>query len=173
LDRYGYRVDSTTAIVVGALLGGVLTVLGGLLATMWLARRDDQRENRRQRARHATAVRIVALELQGNAAALIMRASGATTLTTAAGHDSVVVDLYGLLPDELAIEVGVAYTLMSRMIPVGGAGLIPVIEKINAVRLLLRAYGEKELGLTFAPEGEPASRTKPAQHVAKPRDGSS
>lgn len=165
--------DNTTAIVVGALLGGVLTILGGLLATMWLARRDDERENKRQRARHATAVRIVALELQGNAAALIMRASGASTLTTAAGHDSVVVDLYGLLPDELAIDVGIAYTLMSRMVPVGGAGLIPVIDKINAVRRALRAYGEKELGLKFAPEGESASPTRTADNVAKPTDGGS
>jgi len=106
--------DSVTATVVGALLGGVLTVIGGLLATLWLARLERDREQNRQRARHATAVRIVVLEVQNNCAALI------------AGRWPP--DLYSLLPAALAADIAFAYGVATS-------------NSATAIRKLLRRKG--------------------------------
>jgi len=156
-------VDKPTFLA--TLLGGGLAILGGIVATLLLAWLEQTRERQRRHERHATAVRIVALELQGNGVAMVFRASGGTALTTTAGHDNVVVDLYGLMPDELATQVALAYTLTNRMESVGGAALMPVIERINTIRRALRAYGEQKLGVKFAPEpnvpAEPSSPRTP------------
>ncbi len=150
IGRYRYSVDKSTFLA--TLLGGGLAILGGVVATLLLAWLEKRRERQLRHQRHATAVRIVALELQGNGVAMVLRASGGTALTTTAGHDNVVVDLYGLMPDELATQVALAYTLTNRMESVGGAALMPVIERINAIRRALRAYGEQQLGVKFVPE---------------------
>jgi hypothetical protein len=141
--------DVGTATVVGGLVGGILTVLGGLLATVWLARREEDRERSRQRKRHATAVRIVVLELMGIGASHVLYGYmplGFERRSTA-GYERVAPDLYGLLPDPLARDVALVYSHAGDPGSAEGAKLIAA--KIIEVLKTLRTYGETELGLTF------------------------
>jgi hypothetical protein len=141
--------DAGIAAVVGGLVGGVLTVLGGLLATIWVARREDERERKSQRERHATAVRIVVLELMGIGASHILHAYMPLTFErrSTAGYERVAPDLYALLPDRLARDVALVYGHAGDPGSAEGARL--VAEKIIDVLNVLRSYGEKDLGLTF------------------------
>jgi hypothetical protein len=146
-------VTAETATVVGALLGGVLTIIGGLLATLWLARLEESRERARQQRRHAIAVRIVVLELMAIGAAHVIYATLPLTFEhrSTAGYISVAADLYALLPEPLAMEVAFVYSHAGD--PGSPAGAKLIAEKIAEVLNALRAYGEKELGLKFASEG--------------------
>jgi hypothetical protein len=153
-------VDTTTAIVVGALLGGVLTVIGGLLATMWLARREDKREEKRQHQRHVTAVRIVVLELKHNVAALIMRAADGRAEMSSAGISSLAADFYSQVPDDLASDVAWAYTVLIGLPTDEPAQARLWLDKMMGIRAALQGYGERELGLKFALTGESEKRSK-------------
>jgi len=153
-------VDAVTAIVVGALLGGVLTVIGGLLATMWLARREDKREEKRQHQRHVTAVRIVVLELKHNVAALIMRATGGRAEMSSAGISSLAADFYALVPDDLASDVAWAYSVLIGLPTDEPAQARLWLDKMMGIFHALQGYGEKELGLKFAMTGESEKRIK-------------
>jgi hypothetical protein len=140
-------------LLLATLLGGALTIIGGIGGTLLLSRLEEERERKRQRERHATAVRIVALELPGLGAAHIMNATGAGLgqLSTA-GYDAVALDLYSLLPEDLASDVAFVYMLVVK--PASPAGSKLVAEKVTAVLNALKAYGEKELGLKFQVTGQ-------------------
>jgi hypothetical protein len=159
--RYGYRVDAGTAALVGALIGGLLTVIGGLLATLWLARLEQDRETKRQCARHGTAVRIAVLELKHNVATLVLRAAGGQAgVISSAGINAVATDFYSLVPDDLASDVAWAYTLMAGLPADDPAVNRLWIDKIMGIFHALQRYGEKDLGLKFALTGESAERVK-------------
>jgi hypothetical protein len=149
------HVDAGTAAVVGALLGGVLTIVGGLLGTLVLARLEQGRQERRQRERHVTAVRIVVLELQGNGAALISLEQGIKHHPMSmAGYLSVAPDLYSLLPESLATDVAYAYTIATWDVQPDAAE--ELLLKVMSILTALREYGQKELGLDLPIRG-PAS----------------
>jgi len=139
--------------LVATLVGGALAIVGGIVATLLLSVLEQRRERRRQRERHATAVRIVALELPGLGAAHIMNATGAGLgQMSTAGYNSVAVDLYSVLPEDLASDVAFVYTIVRE--PTSPAGSKLIAEKLTAVLNALRAYGEKELGLKFLLTGQ-------------------
>jgi hypothetical protein len=146
-------VDAGTAALVGALTGGLLTVIGGLLATLWLARLEQGREERSARARHATAVRIVFLELQSNGVALINLARGVKShpMSTAA-YLSVAPDLYAFLPADLAADVSFAYTI-STYERLDAVALEDLLARWLAILARLSEYG-KTLGLALPAIGE-------------------
>jgi hypothetical protein len=60
------------------ILGGVLTIVGGVAGSIFLARRDDARERARRRIEHEAAVRAVVFELSAN---VIVASSGRGTVT--------------------------------------------------------------------------------------------
>jgi hypothetical protein len=139
--------------LLATLLGGVLTIVGGVLGTLLLSRLEQRRERRRQRERHATAVRIVALELPGLGAAHIMNATGAGLgQMSTAGYNSVAVDLYSLLPEDLASDVAFVYTIVRE--PTTPAGSKLIAERLTLVLNALKTYGEKEFGLKFSSTGQ-------------------
>src|SRR5205823_5947860 len=124
-----------------------------ILATLLLSRLEQARERKRQRECHATAVRIVALELPGLGAAHVMNAQGAGLgQISTAGYDTVVSDLYSLLPEDLSSDVAFVYMLARK--PASPAGSELVAQKVTAVLQALKAYGEKELGLQFRVTGQ-------------------
>lgn len=130
------------------LLGGGLTILGGILGTLVLVWLEERGERSRRRERHATALRIVELEMRGIGAAFIIRATGADFRPiSTAGYNAVAVDLYCLLPQELASDVAFVYQLAHD--PGSPAGAKLVADRIVTVLKALRAYGRKELGLKF------------------------
>jgi hypothetical protein len=140
-------------LLLATLLGGALTILGGLLATLLLARLEDRRERKRRRERHATAVRVVVLELTGIGAAHVMHATGAPfSPASTAGYDTLAADLYSLLPEDLASDLAFVYGHAGDPGSPPGAKLVAdrVIEVLNA----LRGYGERELGLKFRVTGQ-------------------
>ena len=146
-------VDAATAVVVGGLVGGVLTIIGGLLATLWLARLENEREQKRLRQRHATAVRIVVLELMGIGASHALYATlplSSFDARSTAGYESVALDLYALLPEPLARDVALVYGHAGD--PGSQAAAKLIAERITEVLNALRTYGEKNLGLKFAYE---------------------
>lgn len=155
-------------LLLATLLGGALTILGGILATLLLSRSEQEREGKRQRERHATAVRIVVLELPSLGAAHIANAMGAglRPLSTA-GYDSVAVDLYSLLPEDLASDVAFVYGVVRE--PASPAGSKLVADKLTAVLNALKAYGEKELGLKFRLTGQSQRWVEPKPE-AQPRN---
>jgi hypothetical protein len=156
-------VDRSTLLA--TLLGGALAILGGIVATLLLAWLDATRERRRLRERHATAVRIVVFELRGNCTVLVTLAyTGVVNAMSSAAYNSVASDLYSLLPAELASDLAFAYGLSGH---VGDSpqGAKLVVETITPILNALRAYGERELGLTFAIDSKvhaAASADKPA-----------
>src|SRR5437588_7307475 len=111
--------------LLGTLVGGVLTIVGGVLGTLLLSRLEQRRERQRQRERHATAVRIVALELPGLGAAHIMNAQGAGLgQISTAGYDNVAADLYSLLPEDMASDVAFVYMLVRKPASPAGSKLV-------------------------------------------------
>ncbi len=136
-----------TATVIGGLLGGVLTVIGGLLGTIFLSRLEQDREVKRQLARHATAVRIVFLELQSNCASLIGLARGVKThpMSTAA-YLNVGLDLYALLPADIAKDVSFAYTI-ATFEEIEPEAVEDLLVRMMAILSEVSDYGRKTLGL--------------------------
>lgn len=147
--------DAGTLIAV--VLGGVLTVLGGVASSVVLARIEGRREQQRQRRRHATAVRIVALELKGNGAAFLMRKDDGSAAASSAGYVSVASDLYSMLPEDLASNVASVYTLIARYTP-EKPDVPGMVKRITNLSKDLQAYGEEKLGLKFALTSEPGER---------------
>jgi len=159
-------VDAGTLIAV--VLGGVLTVLGGVASSVVLARIEGRREQQRQRLRHATAVRIVALELKGNGAAFLMRKDDGSAAASSAGYVSVASDLYSMLPEDLASNVASVYTLIARYTP-EKPDVPGLVKRITNLSKDLQAYGEEKLALKFAPTSEPGERAaKFEAKAAKP-----
>ncbi len=154
-----WHVNTLQALI----LGGILTFIGGLgggLGGSWLlAHLEHRREQQRQRERHATAVRIVVLELRRNGGALIGQAATADPARlTSAAHDSHAADFYALLPRELAENVAAAYDFFAL-----GAPPTPAMAKILADRVLetqlaLETYGEAKLGMKFFDRKAPTVR---------------
>jgi hypothetical protein len=143
------------------LLGGLLTLLGGIGGSVVLARIEGRRERQRQRSRHATAVRIVALELKGNGAAFLMRKDDGSAAASSAGYISVALDLYSLLPDDLASNIASVYTLIARY--TSEKPDVPgLVKRITELSKDLQAYGEKDLGLKFSITTEPGARAAAA-----------
>jgi len=143
----------TLDLLLATLLGGALTIVGGILATLLLSRLEQERERKRQRERHATAVRIVVLELPSLGAAHIMNATGAGfRQVSTAGYESVAVDLYSRLPEDLASDVAFIYGIVRE--PASPAGSKLIAERLTGVLNALKAYGEKELGLQFRVTGQ-------------------
>jgi len=141
-------IDNLLSGLIGAILGGALTIVGGIWGTMLLARLEEAREQKHQRERHSTAVRIVVLELQGIGAAHVMYAyAGSLRQLSTAGYEGVAADLYSFLPEHLASDVAFVYSLVRDPGSPQGAEL--VANRIISVLQALRAYGERELGLKF------------------------
>lgn len=145
-----WNVNTLQALI----LGGLLTFIGGLgggLGGSWLlVYLEHRRERQRQRERHATAVRIVVLEMRRNGSALIGQAMGGDPARlTSMSHDAHAADFYALLPRELAENIAVAYDFYAH-----GAPPTPAMAKIVAdlalrAQLALEAYGEAKLGMKF------------------------
>lgn len=131
-----------------------MTVLGGALGAVLLGRMEAERERKRQRERHATAVRIVVLELMGIGSAHVLHAYLPLPFDqrSTAGYNSVAADLYALLPAQLATDIAFVYGHAGD--PGSPAGAKLIAEKIAEVLHALRAYGEKELGLSFQGTGQ-------------------
>ena len=144
--------DNLLSGLIGAIIGGALTVVGGIWGTVLLARLEDARERKRQRERHATAVRIVVLELQGIGAAHVMYAyAGSLRQLSTAGYEGVAADLYSLLPEDLAGDVAFVYSVVRDPGSPQGAEL--VANRVISVLQALRTYGDRELGLKFQSTG--------------------
>lgn len=141
----GWAVTTPTA---GVILGGVLTIVGGVAGSILLARRDDARERARRRIEHEAAVRAVVFELSAN---IIVASSGRGTVTASTkAYDALMSPLYHSLPPDVASKVGLAYSLINT---VGGRGdsLAPATSQIASAQDALRSYGVNSLGLTFPP----------------------
>jgi len=145
------------------------TIIGGLLATLLLAGLDDRRERKRRRERHATAVRIVVLELAGIGAAHAMHTTGAPfSPASRAGYDTLAADLYSLLPQDLASDLAFVYGHAGD--PGSPAGAKLVAEKVIGVLNALRGYGERELGLIFQVTGQSQRWAGDQKQDAQSRD---
>lgn len=163
------HVDAAVATLLGAILGGILTVAGGIGGTFLLASQEQRREAQRQRERHATAVRVVVLELQLNGAMLSMHAAGLTyARTSTSGHDSVATDLYSLLPADLASDISIAYVFTSRIPPDSGMAKLTQ-DRVARSYKALRAYAEKEFGLEFGASKLALSETELAALAGMPQ----
>lgn len=143
--------DAGTAAVVGAVVGGLIGVLGTLVATGWLARLDRQAEAERERKRHATAVRIATLEIQHNCAALVGMAAGKHSQMSLTGFTAVGLDLFSQLPPDLATDVSYAYAVATT--DVHAAEIQDLLLKMMAVVVALRTYGEQQLGIRIPISG--------------------
>ncbi len=132
----------------GILFGGLLTVLGGALGAVLLGRIDNAREERRRASAHRAAVRAVLYELSQNLVVALhptFTGSGST-----AAYDSLAVQLYSDLPDEVAAHVSEAYAMIhatgltARSMTYAKPGILEGQEA-------LREYSTKTLKLRFMP----------------------
>src|SRR5207253_1026152 len=93
---------------------------------------------------------------------LSMHAAGVTNArTSTTGLDSVAIDFYSLLPEDLASDVGIAYVFTSRM-PPQPAMAGRAAERVEASLKALETYGEDKLGLKFGPSEVRLRRTEQA-----------
>jgi hypothetical protein len=110
--------------LIGALLGGLLTVVGGFLATMWQAKQEEarsrlvrEREEDEQADALVAAIRIVRYELAADAASLasFLKYARLPRPLTDASFRSVQLVIARRLNPELRLEVVKAF----NMLPIG------------------------------------------------------
>jgi hypothetical protein len=132
----------------GVILGGVVTIIGGFAGSIFLARRDDAREQAHQRMEHAAAVKAVVFELSANV--IVASAGRGTAIASTKAYDSLLLPLFHTLPPDVATKVALAYPLTS-VVGGGAASIAAAQSQLASAQEALRLYAMNSLGLSFPP----------------------